>query len=332
VTLDPQRRQALLEAKLGALVRERAAGALVVPEAFAGGAGAVVDGQAWVLAEDRPARALGPALAWARQRDVVHVQLIAEEATGLLARRAMAFHEPPTVWRLTGRQLDVAAPEPLVLPPPIDARALAFASIIRQAGASVTEEHGVLAGEVAGLEVCRVVIDPDLDEARLEVGVGAHDREAFRLVHGDRPAVEALAAVVDGVARYRRPGAPPHALNRLAAERLLRDRLVEQPSLVGLHQLEPAPPPLPRSNLKDPVPCVATGADGLGQAVVVVCSVGVDLDLVPFATDARLAVEAADGAERRLVLAVPERDLHPVTLALAGRLLRPADVAGVPPA
>jgi hypothetical protein len=285
-----------------------------------------------VLADDRPARALGPALAWARQRGVTDVQLIAEDATGLLTRRALAFHEPPTVWRLVGRDLHLAEADPLDPPRAVDSRAMAFISMIEAGGASVVEEHGVLAGEVAGLEVCRVVIDPDLDEARLEVGVGAHDREAFRLVHGDQPSVEAFAAVVEGVARYRRAAAPPHALNRLGAERLLRDRLVEQPSLVGLHRLEPAVPPLPRLNLKDAVPCVATGLDGLDQPVVVVCSVGVDLDLVPFASDARLAVEASGVGSSRLLLAVPERDLHPVTLALAGRLLRPADVVGVSPA
>ena len=45
--------------------------------------------------------------------------------------------------------------------------------------------------------------------ARLEVGVGAHDREAFALVHGDLPTVEALAGVVASWRRYRRPGADP---------------------------------------------------------------------------------------------------------------------------
>ena len=46
---------------------------------------------------------------------------------------------------------------------------------------------------------------------------------------------------------------------------------------------------MPRTNLSDAVPCVATGLDPDGRPVVVVCSVGIDLDVVPFAADARLA-------------------------------------------
>jgi hypothetical protein len=59
----------------------------------------------------------------------------------------------------------------------------------------------------------------------------------------------------------------------------------------------------------------------------VVCSAGIDLDLVPFAADARDAVAEA-GA--RLLLAVPEGDDHPVTRELAARLAVPADVVPVP--
>jgi hypothetical protein len=162
----------------------------------------------------------------------------------------------------------------------------------------------------------------------LEVGVGAHDREAFQLIHGDVPPAEALAGVVAKVAPHRRPGAEPHPLNRLGAERLLRHRLLAAPDLVGAVVLAAAPPPLARPNLRDPVPCVATGLDAAGRPLVVVCSVGIDLDVVPFAADARSAV----GGEHRLIVAVPARDVHPVTLALAADVVPPAEVIGVPPA
>ena len=69
----------------------------------------------------------------------------------------------------------------------------------------------------------------------------------------------------------------------------------------------------------------ASTADG--APVVVVCSVGIDLDLVPFAADARHALA---GPDARLVLAVPERDVHPVTRELAARLAEPAEVVPVP--
>jgi hypothetical protein len=59
--------------------------------------------------------------------------------------------------------------------------------------------------------------------------------------------------------------------------------------------------------------------------VLVVCSTGIDLDLVPFAADARLL----DGRDPRLVLVLPDGDDHPVTRDLAGALRRPADVVTV---
>ena len=180
--------------------------------------------------------------------------------------------------------------------------------------------------------MCRAVVDDDPlasgePGARLDVGIGEHDREAFRLVHGDGPVDAALAQVVTEVAAHRRPGAPPHTLNRLARERALRHRLVDDPSLVGLTSLVPAPPPVPRTNLADAVPCVALGTDGSGAPVVVVCSAGIDLDLVPFAADAR---DALAGPDARLLLAVPEGDDHPVTRELAARLAVPAEVVPVP--
>jgi hypothetical protein len=58
----------------------------------------------------------------------------------------------------------------------------------------------------------------------------------------------------------------------------------------------------------------------------VACSVGVDLDLVPAAADARLLHRPA----ARLVLVVPERDALPVTRDLASMLATPAELVAVP--
>jgi hypothetical protein len=269
-------------------------------------------------------------LAWARQQGVERVALLVDdaEAAGILARRAAYFTDPPRVFLVDGRTLAPAVPTPLPPPPPppVAAAALALVPLIEAAGAVPIIEHGVLAGEVVGLEVCRVVVDPSTGQARLEVGVGAHDREAFQLVHGDVPTVEALSSVVAAVAEHRRPGAPPHPLNRLGAERLLRSRLIEDPGVVHALVLAAAPPPVPRTNLKDAIPCVATGVDDSGAPVVVVCSVGIDLDVVPFAADAWAAAFRPDAG---LVIAVPRRDDHPVTRALAARLRHPAELAPI---
>jgi hypothetical protein len=326
VPVDPQQRSRLLGVKLGALVRDHAGEAPAVLGTFTGGAALVRYGEAWVLADEQPVRALGQAMAWARQQGCDRVNVLAEKATGLLARRASYFRAPPHVWRVDGRMLVAAEPDPLPVAAGVDPGLESLVAVITEAGADAVVEHGVLSGEVRGLEVCRAVRDPHLGTVRLEVGVGAHDREAFLLVHGDVPPVEALADVVRKVAEVRTLDGPNHPLQRLGAERLLRWLLLQHPGRVGADWLQIAQPPVPRPNLKDPVPAVAMGVDHEGRPVVVVCSVGIDLDLVPFAADAR-AADTRPGA--RLVLAVPERDDHPVTRALNERLQEPAGLVAV---
>ena len=325
---DRSRHASLAAVKLGALVREHLGQTLHnTPGAFAGGAAFVHDGAAWVLAADeRPERALGPALAWARANGCSALNLLADSATGLLARRARLFDEPPAIWQVIGRELVVAEPAPLPERIPLDPRFEVFRDQIAAAGAAPVVEHGVLAGEVDGLEVCRAILDPQADGGvRLAVGIGPHDRDAFQLVHGGVPIASALAGVVEKISAVRHPGAPPHALNRLVQERAVRAELIRHPSLVGAATLALAEPPVPRTNPKEATPCVAAGTGLDGEPMVVVCSVGIDLDLVPFAADARLATDP----DARLVLAVPARDAHPVTRALAARLTRRAVIATV---
>ena len=321
------RRSRLVGLKLRALVRDHLSDE-TVGEAlgFAPGAALVHGGEAWVFLDDHPARRLGAALAWMMRSGVSALHVIAESGSGVLARRAPEFTTPITVWHAEGRTLWPAVAEPFVPesgPPP---EHMQLCDLIAAGGAEPAVEHGVLAGEVRGLEVCRVVDDNVTGEPRLDVGIGANDRDAFAMLHGAVPAVDSLARVVAVVEEQRRVGAAPHPFNRLAAERLLRWRLIDEPTLIGASALRPMSPPVPRANLKDPVPCVASGVDAEGGSIVVVCSVGVDLDLIPFAADARLAAESAPGYKEttpRLVVVTPARDLVKVTSEIAG-LLRDA--------
>ncbi len=324
------RRAQLQLVKLRALVNDHLGGlddATPVPAtSFGLGAALINRDEAWVLAAERTDRALGPALGWARQggfpTEVTHLHLLAEDATDRLARRAALFVGPVTVGRVDGGVLHAAAPAPAARPPAVPAAHEELRALIVAGGAIPVVEHGVLFGEVHGLEVCRVVDGPD-GTPRLEVGVGAHDREAFGLVHGGVPTIDALADVVAAVAAHRRPGAEPHPLNRIGAERALRAALIADPARVGATALQPAEPPVPRANVKDAAPCVATGRGPQGP-MLVVCSVGVDLDVVPFALDAWLT--GADPSAE-LVLALPARDRLPVTDALASWSRPPIRIA-----
>lgn len=318
-------RSALLAAKLRALADAPDAAARAD---FPGGA-ALVDGdRAWLLLDPDPVAAFGPALVWADRRGASDVTLLVDDAVaaGVVARRARWFRDPPAVLAVTGREASPA--EPAL----VDARwdppsAPDLAGLLVDADLEVVVEDGIVRGEVLGLEVARIVhgrtsTGTPIDEPVLEVGVGHADREMTAMVHGGLPPMDQLVRVRDIVRQHRRLGAERHPLNQLAPERWLRSVLVRDPARVGCTELRAALPAVPRPNLRDPSVAFALGVDRAGDTVVVGCSVGVHLDLVPSAADARGAL----APEARLLLALPARDAHPVTEALAARLVEPAEL------
>jgi hypothetical protein len=319
--VDESRRGRLLAMKLAALVRDDGGGD-VAATPFGRGAAAADGAVGWVLLDERPHAGLGPALAWAVRARVEQLHVVAEAGTGTLARRSLAFRLPIEISHIDGRNLLPAIAEPLPTSPEVPAEHDQFRSLMIDAGATPSIEHGVLVGEVRGLEVCRVVTDQVTGAARLEVGIGAHDREAFQMLHGDVPSLSALTTVIAAVAPHRQHGADPHPLNRLAQERVLRARLIDDPGVIGADRVEAVASPLARPNLKDPYPCVAVAEiDGVETTLVI--SAGVDLDLVPFATDARLA----RGGPTRIV--VPTRDAIPVQSEISALLIEPVLIVPV---
>lgn len=315
---DGSQRERLRSIKLEALVKHRTGGAEAAASGgFGAGAALLVGDVAWVLLDPLPEKGIGAALAWAIRQGASELHVLAERSTGLLARRAEAFGLPTSVWHVDGRDLLPAIAEPLSEAPQLPETHRQWIDAIVDAGALPVIEHGVLAGEVNGLEVCRVVDDQRTGEVRLEVGVGAHDRETFQLLHGDRPTREALADVVGSVAVHRARGAARHPLNLLAQERALRARLIVEPSLVEASSVTAAEPPVARTNVKDAVPCVALAAIA-GSDVTVVCSSGVDLEVVPFAVDARAMLGTDD-----CIVVLPSRDALDIQHRLAA-LARPS--------
>ena len=122
-------------------------------------------------------------------------------------------------------------------------------------------------------------------------------------------------------------GVPAHPIQRLSRERWLRRTVVDHPQLVGATELRPVEVSIEPGGLKDTHPAAALGVDGEGRPIVVVCSTGVDLALVPLAADTR----ALHSPGARLVLAVPARDHHPATRTLVELLRDPAELLDVPP-
>lgn len=296
-----------------------------IPVEFAFGVAARDGSTGWIFVTEQHDRALGPSLLWAEKHQVQLVNVLSEKSAGVLARRAPLFSHEINVWSVRDGKVVVAEPDAVLGKATVSQAHEKYADMIGESGAEVVREHGVLSGEVMGLEVCRVI--DDNGEARLEIGVGVHDRETFQLLHGKDATLQSLVNVVEIVGKHRAEGAEHHPLNRLGAERLLRHRIVSNPQLVGLSSAHTTEPPVKRINVKDAVPCVAVGKNDLGDEVVVVCTASVDVDVVAFAADARLRISP----KAKLLIATHVNNTVPALKKLANSLVEPAAFTEVAP-
>ncbi len=340
MTMDPEQRAALARAKLRSLVRDMGSGGSGEGEPSGeptevGALTAVVDdGRAAVLLPDGAPAALAAAVLWASRQDATELTVFVDDHGGDVARWASYLH-------LGGRQIMVrtvkgassAPTEPSMVPASPQPPSLPDELLqqLRSEDLEIVVEHGQARGEVLGLEVARLVQWPREvggdGELHLEAGVGRFDRDAVAAVRPDDAPTVSLARTVTEVRRHRYPGAPVHPVQMLARERWLRSTVVADPSLVGAAQLAPADMTSEPGGIKEAHPAAAIGADVDGTPVLVVCSTGVDLSLVPRAADTR---ELHDSSAR-LVLALPPQDLHPATTTLVNLLRRPAEVVAVTP-
>lgn len=315
--LTEERLGQLRIAKLRALLGAGRVGDVVVARPL--GSGAVLqdaDGRVSVLVEAAHERSLGGVLTWSTKHDATSVLVIvdADEAiAGRLARQAGLFHLPISVERIVDGATVPAAPTPVAFEPePVVPAALVDGLV--DAGLEVVVEHGVVRGEVLGLEVARIVQDDE--GAHIEVGVGRFDREISAMMFSNLPIDEALAKAIAMVRQYRRPGATRHPLRDLVPERWLRSLVLASPEMIGVVQLRRIDTTLAPANLRVAQPAAAVATDVDGVEAVVVCTAGIDLDLVPLAADTRNAV--APGSE--LILCGPARSFVDVVRSVAAQL------------
>ena len=191
----------------------------------------------------------------------------------------------------------------------------------------------MITGEVLGLEIARIIDDDD--GARLEVGVGRHDREAFAMLHGDLPTRARARRRWSRRVRQHPPssGARPPA-PAPGPERWLRDLVV------AAARRSPAPR---RSNA--PRARAACWREGVVPAAAAASAATADRSWSPArsastSTSCRAPPTLATPStpRRRLVLVVPERDDHDVTRdagrrpALAAASVRSSTITGLTPA
>ena len=211
MALDPEQRSRLLGTKIRVLVDGHwpvdldAPGLVREPVGFGGGAAVVAGERAWVLL-DGADHGLGSVLAWASRRGIADLDILADTDAdpGVLARRRRA--SSPTrrrCGRSTTRRCGPAVPTPWRAPVPPADDVIAAAEALERAGLDVVVDHGVVSGEILGLEVARVV-------------VGRRGRRPGR-----------------GRRRSHRPGGLRHGPRRPPARR--------RPPVRGRHRAGPAP-------------------------------------------------------------------------------------------
>ena len=153
-TADLDRRSRLLSIKLRSLVREHLALTSDLEgtnESFALGASFLTVDAVWVLIDGDASRSLGPVLARTSQFER-HVNLLVENNSGLLARRASLFDVDISVWHVDDHTITRAIAEPHIVSASATDAHLSFVDIIESSGADALVEHGVVVGEVRGLE------------------------------------------------------------------------------------------------------------------------------------------------------------------------------------
>ena len=323
MSLDAERLGGLARVKLEGLVRRAFPDVTADAEGFNAGVGIAQGDQAFVyLIEDAPSP-MAAVLAWGERRSASELHVIVDAPDHVLALQARGLDPAPTIWQAVDTDLQPVAahpeaPQSLDVPDVVQAEV----PVLEAAGCDVVVEHGVIIGEVLGVEVARIAVEVD-GQALVRVGVGLYDQEAHALVHAKSSVSDRLDQVIAEVRRHRNADAGPHPLNRIARERWLRSLVVADPALLGLDTLELEAPLVPRSGIHEQRPVAARGTRGDAD-VLVVCSTGIDLDLVPMA-----AAHIGDQRPDEVVLVLPERDHHDIISRMASRLAVPATLTSI---
>jgi hypothetical protein len=325
MSLDEERLAGLARTKLEGLVRRAFPDVEGAASTFNAGVAIHSGERAFLYLTGSGPSPLGAALAWGATRGATELHVIADDPDPTMVTQTEGLYPRPSIWRAAGPDLVPAATETTTTAaraePPDQAKAMI--PTLTAAGCDVVIEHGVIVGEVLGLEVARVVTDAS-GAAEIRVGVGLYDQEAHALMNAAATVDERLSSVIEEVLMHRRAEAGPHPLNRVARERWLRALVLADPGQLGLDAAEPLEPLSPRGGIHEGRPAALLGTSD-GRSVIVVASTGIDLDLVPHAAGHIASTEATE-----VVLVLPERDHHDVIRRQAQRLALPFELTSLP--
>ncbi len=324
MTLDPARRAGLERSRATAIARDHFAVDIESAAVDAAPFGVVIDASdhAVVVSSSDDLAVLGGVLVWSARNPRSRIDLVVEHHAGVHARRVAVLAPEIQVHALDGSSIASAEPVAAAEPYPTPDDIAPLVAMIERSGADAVVEDGIVRAEVVGLEVGRVVTGPA--GSTFEVGVGRFDREAGALLHADRPIEPTLVDTIEQVKQHRRAGAASHPVNRIGRERWLRTLVLADPAIAEIRDPQLVEPVPPRSSLLETRTAALLGTGPDDAPVLVVCTVGVDLGVVPEIVD----LLAATGAGRVRVVA-PSRDHLPYLDDLLGRLPVPASLASI---
>ena len=299
----------MLGAKLAALARDLD-DVEVQPRPLGVTSTALADDTNYMLQEQVSPASLGAAMLHTLRSGCRRLVLFVDEGGPVAARLAGFFSAEPRIEirSVVGASSAPAQrePPPVVLPGP-DAAATLIGEL-GDRGLEVVLEQGEWRGELAGLEVARIVRWPSEtggdDLLHIEAGVGRFDRDATALMHGVEDPETALRRAMDAVSARRHPGVATNPVSVLARSRWMRSAAVTDPGALGLVDLQPVETTFPPASVREERPAAALGHRGDGESVLVVFGAGTGFELVPVAVDTR----ELQAPGRTVVLVVPPRD------------------------
>jgi hypothetical protein len=297
--------------KLAAIVRSNTGDARFEPCAFPAGAALVRPDGLWVLVDKPGPGVVGGAIVLAQRIQAPTLSIFFDNASDALvaARLLQPFAIDATAcWLSELTAIAVVAEEPPIVERFVltDTHRAAFASEITSCTADAVPTDTSLVAEVLGLEVGRVVIDPEEMQARIEVGVGHNDREArvqqgpwFDVALGGQPrslqldaTVDSqrlelvdLARTVDHIRSVRHKGAHPQPATLLARAGWMRHEACANPASIGFDSLRPIRPG-PERGLNHDYVAFALGTKAEADWLVSFICAAV-LDSVPLAATVR---------------------------------------------
>ena len=301
--IDVDRRAGLNQAKMDSLLRETFPDSQFEPIQTKIGAMRSNGTQKFLYAPNENVSPLAISLALAT--DETDINLVVDASDHLLLEQTMGLATKHRLWVVEGNKL-VPHPELKLeerhAPQPLNPT---IASLLETNGCEIVQENGMTKGEIKGLEVARVVEGSE-GESALQVGVGIYDQEAHKLVDGNESTEEKLSRVVSEVLHYRNKQARPHPLNRVSRPKWLISELVNSPENSGLEEVRRLPVATESKAITETTPAAAL-ARAENTKVLIVASVGVDLNAIPIASGLSVSTQADE-----IWMIQSERDKYPV--------------------